>query len=67
VNNINKILKALQSRLLPICFDVEASDRAEVKAKLEERYVRVMEDRDVTYDRTRLVEIIGIHYPIFGR
>jgi replication factor C subunit 3/5 len=63
VNDISKLLPAIRSRLLAICFDIAPSDRAEMQKRLLDRYERKLPELNVQYDRKRLTEIVGIYYP----
>jgi DNA polymerase III delta prime subunit len=63
VNDVSKIIPALRSRLVSICFDIAPSDRAEVKHKLLHRYCNVLRQREIQFDEQRLIQLIGIYYP----
>jgi replication factor C subunit 3/5 len=63
VNKRLKLEEALRSRLLPICFDIAAPHRAEVKEQLFRRYADVLARQGIKFTDTRLGELIGIYYP----
>jgi hypothetical protein len=63
VNDISKLIPAIQSRLMSICFDIAPGDRAEVQSNLTDRYERNLAELGIQFDRERLKEIIGIYYP----
>ena len=63
VNDELKIIPAIKSRLMGICFDVAPADRAKVKLRLIERYESKLSELGIEYDSTRLTEIVGIYYP----
>jgi DNA polymerase III delta prime subunit len=63
VNDRSKIIPEIQSRLMPICFDIERSDRAEVQERLIGRYERKLAEYGIRYDKQRLNEIIRTSYP----
>ena len=63
VNNISKLMPAIQSRLMAICFDIVPADRAEVQANLMARYERKLSEFGIHFDKERLNEIVGIFYP----
>jgi DNA polymerase III delta prime subunit len=62
-NDRAKLIPALRSRLVSICFDVPASDQAEVQMRLMERYRRVFEEMALPYDEDRMRDILRTHYP----
>jgi DNA polymerase III, delta subunit len=63
VNEKKKIVSALQSRLMPICFDIDPSLRFEVKKRLIERYEASLMRHAIGFDRGRLEQIVGNFYP----
>jgi replication-associated recombination protein RarA len=63
VNDMSKLLPAIQSRLMAICFDIAPADRAEVQADLTDRYERRLSEWGINFDKERLTEIVGIFYP----
>ena len=48
---------------MPICFDIERSDRAEVQERLIGRYESKLAEYGIQHDKRRLIEIIDTHYP----
>jgi DNA polymerase III delta prime subunit len=65
VNDKSKLLPAITSRLMPICFDIDSSNRSEVIGRLRERCKSKLSELSVQYDEKRLNEIVGIYYPDF--
>jgi DNA polymerase III delta prime subunit len=63
VNHLAKLIPEIQSRLMPICFDVARSDRAEVQERLIGRYETKLAEYGIEHDKRRLMEIIGTNYP----
>lgn len=63
VNDVSKIIPALRSRLVSVCFDLAGADRAEVKERLFRRYADVLSREGIHFEEKRLVELIGIWYP----
>jgi replication-associated recombination protein RarA len=63
LNDISRVVPAIRSRLMPICFDIAPADRAEVQANLTARYERKLSELGIKFDEERLNEIIGIFYP----
>jgi replication factor C small subunit len=63
VNDIEKIIPALQSRLKPICFDIAPADRGKVQRRLLTWYAGVLSERGIEYDPQRLHEIVGKWFP----
>jgi DNA polymerase III delta prime subunit len=63
VNHLAKIIPEIRSRLMPICFDIERSDREEVQKRLIDRYERKLAECGILHDEQRLIEIINTNYP----
>jgi DNA polymerase III delta prime subunit len=63
VSDLSKIIPEIRSRLMPICFDIERSDRDEVQERLIARYESKLAECGILYDKRRLIEIVGTHYP----
>jgi len=63
VNDRSKIIPEIRSRLMPICFDIERSDRAEVQERLIGRYESKLAEYGIQHDKRRSIEIIGTSYP----
>jgi DNA polymerase III delta prime subunit len=62
VNHLAKIIPEIRSRLMPICFDIEPSDRAEAQGRLIDRYESKLAEYGIEHDKQRLIEIIGTDY-----
>ena len=62
-NDKTKLIPALGTRLIEICFDVAPADRAEVIERLRARYAKALHEMDVAFDDQRLAEIVGIWFP----
>ena len=63
VNDEKKILPAIRSRLLPICFDVVPEKRDDAKARLGERYCSILSKVGITCPRSRIDEIVNTYFP----
>jgi DNA polymerase III delta prime subunit len=63
VNDRSKIIPEVRSRLMPICFDTERSDREEVQERLIGRYESQLGEYGIEYDKQRLTEIICNSFP----
>jgi DNA polymerase III delta prime subunit len=63
VNDLSKIIPEIRSRLMPISFDIEASDRDGVQKRLIARYESKLAECGIPHDEQRLMEIIGTNYP----
>ncbi len=63
VNDRSKIIDAIDSRLVAVCFDFMGADRDEAKERLFRRYVDVLTREDTPFDENRLIELIAIYYP----
>jgi DNA polymerase III delta prime subunit len=63
VNHLAKLIPEIQSRLMPICFDIKPSDREEVQKRLIDRYEGKLAEHGIEHDKRRLMEIIGTNYP----
>ena len=64
-NNIGKLSPALQSRMMPLCFDIATSDTEGVVKRITARYEVRLSELGVKFDLKRLREIVGIYYPDF--
>jgi DNA polymerase III delta prime subunit len=63
VNELQKTIPEIRSRLMPVCFDIEPSDREEVQERLIDRYERNLAENEIMCDRKRLTEIIAANLP----
>jgi DNA polymerase III delta prime subunit len=63
VNDIEKIVPAIQSRLMPICFDIAPAARRDVHRRLLARYEAELSERGIRYDPQRLHEIVSKWFP----
>jgi DNA polymerase III delta prime subunit len=63
VNDEKKIIPAIRSRLLPICFDVAAEKRDDAQERLGERYCSILSKVGITCPRSRIDEIVNTHFP----
>ena len=63
VNDRSKIIPEIRSRLMPVCFDIEPSDREEVQKRLIDRYESKLAEYEILHDKRRLTEIICANYP----
>jgi DNA polymerase III delta prime subunit len=63
VNDLSEIIPEIRSRLMPISFDIEPSDREEVQKRLIARYESKLAECGIPHDKQRLIEIIGANYP----
>ena len=63
VNDRSKVIPAIRSRLMPVCFDIEPCDREEVKRRLIDRYERNLAENGIVLEKERLVEIVAANYP----
>jgi DNA polymerase III delta prime subunit len=64
-NNIGKLSPALQSRMMPICFDIAPAEREGIVRRMEDHYETKLSELGVKFDPKRLREITGIYYPDF--
>jgi putative ATPase len=62
-NDRSKLISGVQSRVIPICFDVASADQNEVKMRLIERYARVFSEMAIPYDQSRVGDIVRTYYP----
>ena len=62
-NDISKISVAIQSKLLPLSFDVASSDCPEVRQRILVRAKRVLSNANIPYDDVRLEKIIDERFP----
>jgi DNA polymerase III delta prime subunit len=62
-NDPDKIMLAIQSRMVMVDFNITASDQREVVTKLYQRYVKVLTEDGVTFEDQKLRQIVGISFP----
>src|SRR6516165_5498728 len=62
-NDIKKVIPAIQSRALLVCFDVAPADCTEMKQRLQTRYMRILSEANIPYEPVRLERIIEDHFP----
>lgn len=63
VNDVSKIIPAIRSRLMEICFDILPAERPEVQRRLIERYETRFAELGIPLDKERLRQIVGIYFP----
>jgi replication-associated recombination protein RarA len=59
----SRLIPALRSRLIAICFDVPGSEQAEVQERLMGRYRGVFQETGIPYDQDRVRDIVRAYYP----
>jgi Straboviridae sliding clamp loader len=64
-NNIGKLSPALQSRMMPLCFDIAPSETEAVVKRITARYEVRLSELGIKFDPKRLREVVGIYYPDF--
>jgi DNA polymerase III delta prime subunit len=64
-NDLKKLKPAIQSRMMPLCFDIEPARREGVLKKMAARYESRLSELGISYDPTRLREIVHVYYPDF--
>jgi hypothetical protein len=62
-NKPAQLLSRLQSRLLPICFDLSAEDLPEVRKRFIQRCAAVLPGAGILYDTARLTDVIAKGFP----
>ncbi len=62
-NEIKRLTPAIQSRLMPICFDVKPADRKAVVDRMIKRYEAKLHGLGYIIDTQRLREIVSIYFP----
>jgi len=60
VNDLGKLMPAIQSWLTPVCFDIVPAERDQVLQQLRARYRAKLTELGIKYDETKLKQIIGI-------
>jgi len=66
-NYMHKLSEGLRSRFVPVCFDVSGTQRSVVINRWQPRYEARLSELEVTYDRSRLEQLIGIYFPDLRR
>jgi replication-associated recombination protein RarA len=62
-NKPTQLLPGLQSRLLPICFDLSAEDLPEVRNRFTQRCVAVFRSVGIPHDEARLTDVVAKGFP----
>jgi len=62
-NKPAQLLPGLQSRLLPICFDLSDEDLPEVRKRFIQRCAAVLSGAGILYDTARLTEVVAKGFP----
>jgi replication factor C subunit 3/5 len=65
VNDLKKIMPAIQSRMLCICFKISRADRPAIQERIENRLAERLGELGVTFDRERLNAIVVNFFPDF--
>ncbi len=60
-----KLTPAIQSRMMPLCFDIAPSGSENLVKRITARYEVRLSELGVKFDPKRLREIVGIYYPDF--
>jgi DNA polymerase III delta prime subunit len=62
-NEVSKLIPAIRSsRLMDLRFDIRLENRPEEHRRLVERYQPRLSAEGITFDRERLIQIVGIYY-----
>lgn len=62
-NHLEKLSRALQSRCVPICFDLAPSEHDSISQRLFDRYRVALQQLRYEFSETRLRELIQIYLP----
>ena len=65
VNDLKKIMPAIQSRMLCICFKISEADRPAIQERIETRLAERLGELGVAFDRERLNAIVVNFFPDF--
>jgi len=67
VNDVGKLVPAIQSRLTLVCFDIAPTDRDQVLRQLRARYRSRLAELGIKYDEASLDQIIGVYFGDFRK
>jgi replication factor C small subunit len=65
VNDLSKIMPAIQSRMICICFGILKADRPEILKRIHDRLAQRLTELGVPFDRDRLNGIVTTYFPDF--
>lgn len=63
VNDISKITEALQSRCMPICFDVPKKELDSIIQSAVSKYSKKIEEQNIDIDPQTIKEIVELRFP----
>ena len=66
-NNIGKLSNAIQSRCQPMCFDIRASDRANIIDRMTQQYDQKLQQNSIKLETKKIHEIISLYFPDFRK
>lgn len=58
-----KLIPALQSRLIGICFDIAPDDQDRVKERLTKRYQDTLASLGISFDENQLSDLVKTYFP----
>ena len=64
-NNLGSISPALQSRCMPISFDIMSKDRAAIIDRMSIQYDKKLQNLGYKFDQNKIHEIISLNFPDF--
>jgi replication-associated recombination protein RarA len=63
MNDISKLTQPLQSRLLPVCFEIDPVGQAEIRNRLINAYEKKLPELGIEYDKQKLTKFVERYYP----
>jgi DNA polymerase III delta prime subunit len=66
-NNLGGLSSAIQSRCMPLCFDIQSKDRQMIIDRMTGQYEAKLDALGYSFDKKKIHEIISLYFPDFRR
>jgi DNA polymerase III delta prime subunit len=66
-NNLGGLSSAIQSRCMPLCFDIQSKDRQVIIDRMTKQYEAKLGAMGYSFDQKKIHEIISLYFPDFRR
>lgn len=66
-NTLGNLTPAIQSRCMPVCFDIQAKDRNAIIDRMTIQYQKKLEGLGYVFDQRKVYEIVSLYFPDFRK
>jgi DNA polymerase III delta prime subunit len=66
-NGLSGLTPAIQSRCMPLCFDIQIRDRNAIIDRMSRQYQVKLESLGYSFDQKKIYEIVSLHFPDFRK